>query len=117
MPKIKLTEKKKLFIIALYREFLTTDLKQVAAKYPQIEFVVEKKSGHPLVSGEYVNGHKKTICVRNSTPQEIIKKIQTVRESSGKPLQKYKYPVRSLNSSVRGVWSPVHAQKEHRFKI
>lgn len=99
------------------RHLLSTDIKQIAAKFPEVEFVLQKKSGHPIVQGEYVNGQTKTICVRNLTPGEIVKKIQTVRDSSGNPTRKYKYPVKSTNESVRGVWSPFHTPRDYRFKI
>lgn len=99
------------------RQLLSQELKDIASKYPEVEFVVQKKSGHPIVQGEYVNGQTKTICVRNFSPGEIRHKIQTVRDSSGNRLQKYKYPVKSTSESVRGVWSPFHAPKDYRFKI
>lgn len=100
------------------RELLVKQLKQIAAENPKIEFVVQQKSGHPLITGEYVSGNKKFVTARNLPPHEILRKIALVRDSSGKPqLQKNKYPVKSVNESVRGVWSPVHAQKDYRFKI
>ncbi|VVT49316.1 mitochondrial 54S ribosomal protein mL43 [Magnusiomyces paraingens] len=100
------------------RELLSKELKQIAAANPKIEFVVQQKSGHPSVIGEYVTGNKKFVTARNLSAADIRRKIALVRDSSGKQqLQKYKYPVKSINESVRGVWSPVHAQKEYRFKI
>lgn len=99
------------------RQLLVKDIKKIAAKYPEVEFVIKRKSGHPLVQGEYVNGLTKTICVRNFSPSDIQQKIQNVRDSSGNRTQKYKYPVKSTSESVRGVWSPFHTPKDYRFKI
>lgn len=99
------------------REFLTTNLKTFAAQNPKIEFVVEQRSGHPLIIGDYVNGKRKAVSVRKLTCNEVNEKVTSVKNSSGNHLQKYKYPVKSINESVRGIWSPVHAQKEYRFKI
>lgn len=99
------------------RELLANEVKSIATKYPDVEFVLKKKSGHPIVQAEYVTGATKTICVRNRTPSEIKEKIQTVHDSRGEPTRKYKYPVKSANESVRGVWSPFHTPKDYRFKI
>lgn len=99
------------------RQVLANEIKQVASKYPEVEFVIQRKSGHPIVQGEFVNGETKTICVRNMSPNDIKKKIQNMRDSTGLRTHKYKYPVKSTNASVRGVWSPFHTPKEYRFKI
>lgn len=64
-----------------------------------------------------VSGRTKAFSVRNYSVQDVIKQLEVARDSSGKDLQKYKQPVKSLNESVRGVWSPVHAKKEYRFQI
>jgi large subunit ribosomal protein L43 len=92
-------------------------LKDIVKDSSQIEFVVSKEKGHPIVKGEYGNGREKVICVRNMEPREIIEKIQLLKNSSGSRLQKYIHPVHSTNPSVRGVWSPFHVPKENRFRI
>lgn len=99
------------------REFLKTQLKDIAVENPKIEFEVRKESGHPVVWGEYTNGNDKVICVRNMRPDDIKRKIAVLRDSSGARLKPYKNSVESSNPSVRGIWSPFHVDKEHRFKI
>ncbi|GMM52263.1 mitochondrial 54S ribosomal protein [Starmerella bacillaris] len=99
------------------RELLRTQLKDIAAKDPKIEFNVLQESGHPVIQGEYTNGVKKTICVRNKNPTEILEKLTFIKDCGGTKLKKYKRAVESTNESVRGVWSPFHVEKEYRFKI
>lgn len=99
------------------RQLLREDIRKVAAENPKVEFVVEKKSGHPIVQGFYANGNVKSVCVRNYEPSKILEKINLVRNSSGNKLQKYQRAVESNNKSVRGIWSPFHVDSEYRYRI
>jgi large subunit ribosomal protein L43 len=55
-----------------------------------------------------VNGREKVICVRNLDANQIVKKAELLRDSSGKKLKRVKRRVETENSSVRGIWSPFH---------
>jgi large subunit ribosomal protein L43 len=37
-----------------------------------------------------------------------LKKAELLRDASGEKLKRTTKPVRSINESVRGVWSPFH---------
>jgi large subunit ribosomal protein L43 len=41
-------------------------------------------------------------------PYEILKKVELLRDASGEHLKRTTKPVRSINESVRGIWSPYH---------
>ncbi|PRT56308.1 54S ribosomal protein L51, mitochondrial [Wickerhamiella sorbophila] len=99
------------------RKLLNENIRQIAAENPEIEVVVQKKSGHPIVQGFYANGNIKSVCVRNYEPSKILEKISVVRNSSGEKLRKYNRAVESKNESVRGIWSPFHVDAEHRYRI
>lgn len=56
-----------------------------------------------------VNGREKQICTRNLTPEQIAKKVELLRDSSGEKMKNLaKKPVISTTESVRGIWSPFH---------
>jgi large subunit ribosomal protein L43 len=44
-------------------------------------------------------------------PNEILEKALLLRNASGETLKRVTKPVKSLNESVRGIWSPFHGQK------
>ncbi|CCE64934.1 hypothetical protein TPHA_0J01120 [Tetrapisispora phaffii CBS 4417] len=98
------------------RKFLVSSrLDKFAEKYPHIEFNILRKPGHPILRGEYTNGREKVICVRNLNPNDVENKLVLLKNSSGNILQKLTRNdnVKSLNSSVRGVWSPLHADSKY----
>ncbi|KAK4173482.1 thioredoxin-like protein [Triangularia setosa] len=89
--------------------FIKSLLPKFAAAHPQIEFTVSPRPAkHPVAIGHYINGRSKPICVRNMEPYEILKKLELLRDASGEKLKKVTKPVRSINESVRGIWSPYH---------
>ncbi|SCU97183.1 LAFA_0G10220g1_1 [Lachancea sp. 'fantastica'] len=102
------------------RNFLNSKrLNLLARKYPDIEFNVIKQSGHPLVRAHYTNGREKVICVRNLNIDNVENKLKSLKDSSGEILHhrvSNDY-VDSLNSSVRGVWSPMHVDPSVRHKV
>ncbi|KAK3357134.1 thioredoxin-like protein [Lasiosphaeria hispida] len=89
--------------------FIKTLLPKFAAEHPQIEFNVSPRPAkHPVVTGHYINGRQKPICVRNLEPTAILQKVKLLRDASGEKLKRVHKPVTSINPSVRGVWSPYH---------
>lgn len=102
------------------RDFLASKrLDILAKKYPQIEFNVLRKSGHPLVRAQYTNGREKVVCVRNLNIDNVENKLKLLKDSSGEILRhrvSNDY-VDSLNTSVRGVWSPMHVDPSQRHKV
>ena len=63
---------------------------------------------HPSVTGYYINGGIKPVCVRNLDPLQIVQKVALVRDANGEKLKRVTKPVTSFNPSVRGIWSPYH---------
>ncbi|KAK6594823.1 hypothetical protein H4I96_10554 [Botrytis cinerea] len=77
---------------------------------PQIEITVSPRPAkHPVIIGHYINGREKAICVRNLEIGQILKKAELLRDASGEKLKRVKKPVKSINESVRGIWSPYHS--------
>ncbi|ODV95308.1 hypothetical protein PACTADRAFT_80723 [Pachysolen tannophilus NRRL Y-2460] len=99
------------------RDFLTQRLSKIAQQYPEIEFKVVRKSGHPILRGDYSNDKDKVVCVRNFNIDVVENKLKLLVNSTGSQLKKHKQNVESLNESVRGIWSPLHAHAESRYKI
>ncbi|KAG5513692.1 hypothetical protein PMAC_000730 [Pneumocystis sp. 'macacae'] len=92
--------------------FLRNILPKFAQDHPYIEMVVSRRPGkHPILREKHiVNGREKVICVRNLDPLQILKKAELLKNSSGAKLKKIKWPVFSMNTSIRGIWSPFHQQ-------
>lgn len=96
--------------------FIKSHLHQFAKENPGIEITVSvRPNRHPVIIGAYINGRIKPICVRNMEPNEILQKALLLRNANGEKLKKVTRPVKSLNESVRGIWSPYHT--EVPFKI
>ena len=66
---------------------------------------------HPVLRAHYINGATKSICVRNLEKEQVLEKAELLRNSSGVKNRKLKGGkfVTSINESVRGVWSGMHA--------
>lgn len=99
------------------RDFLTSKrLDSLSKKYPFIQFEILRKSGHPIIRGQYNNGREKVICVRNLNIDNVENKLKLLKDSSGEVLRRRTKNdnVETLNSSVRGVWSPVHSSMRYR---
>lgn len=91
--------------------FLKHTLPAFARANPQIEIQVSPRPRkHPVVRGLYVNGREKAICVRNLQKEQILMKTELLRDASGEKLKRVNKPVKSVNDSVRGIWSPFHNQ-------
>lgn len=96
--------------------FLRTHLPTFARANPGIELSISPRPGkHPVLRGHYINGREKSVCVRNKTPNEILEMANFLRGNSGEKVSKSgragREVVRSMNESVRGVWSPFHGQR------
>ncbi|KAG6068276.1 hypothetical protein E4U32_001352 [Claviceps aff. humidiphila group G2b] len=93
--------------------FIKSLLPKFVAENPQIEFVLSPRPGkHPLITGHYINGRHKPVCVRSLSPYEILQKIELLRDASGEKLKRRNKAVTSSNPSVRGIWSPFHGKGE-----
>ncbi|CAG8957229.1 hypothetical protein HYFRA_00009431 [Hymenoscyphus fraxineus] len=89
--------------------FIKSRLGNFARLNPSIEIAISPRpSKHPVIRGHYINGREKSICVRNLDENQILKKAELLRDASGEKLKVVKKPVKSLNESVRGIWSPFH---------
>ncbi|KAF2489619.1 hypothetical protein BU16DRAFT_518164 [Lophium mytilinum] len=89
--------------------FIHKRLPQFARENPQIEITVSPRPHkHPVVTGHYINGREKAVCVRNMTTELILEKANLLKEASGEKLRRVNKPVTSVNESVRGIWSPYH---------
>jgi large subunit ribosomal protein L43 len=46
--------------------------------------------------------------VKNLQKEQVLTKAILLRDASGEKLKKETKPVKSINDSVRGIWSPHH---------
>lgn len=96
-------------IAHLNSKFIVHELPKFAKQNPQIEIVVSRRPRkHPVIRGTYINGHERSICVRNLEHQQILQKAVILRDSDGEKNKRFKKPVTSINESIRGIWSPYH---------
>jgi large subunit ribosomal protein L43 len=92
-----------------FSSFLRNSLSKFAVANPQIEMEVSPRPRrHPVIIGHYIGGRQKAICVRNLQKEQILQKAELLRDASGEKLKRVTKPVKSINESVRGVWSPYH---------
>jgi large subunit ribosomal protein L43 len=90
-------------------------LPSFAQRHPYIEFTISPRPRkHPIIRATYINGREKVICVKSLEKEQILKKLELLRDASGEKLHKVTKPVKSLSESVRGIWSPHHGPE---FKI
>lgn len=100
------------------RELLKTgQLNEYASKKKGTVFEVVKKSGHPILTFHYTTDKTQEVEVKNLDTEKIINKLEEYYQRTGEKLFKFNHKVMSNNESVRGIWSPLHAPKEHRYKI
>ena len=90
--------------------FIRDQLPKFAKANPAVEITVSPRPNkHPVIKGTYVNGREKAICVRNLEPNSILQKAVLLRDANGEKLRTETKPVKSINDSVRGIWSPYHS--------
>ncbi|QDS77408.1 hypothetical protein FKW77_006318 [Venturia effusa] len=93
-------------------KFITHTLAGFAKQNPQVEITVSPRPNkHPVVLGHYLNGRHKAICVRNLEKEQILQKVELLRNANGAKLKRVKKPVISSQESVRGVWSGIHGHE------
>jgi large subunit ribosomal protein L43 len=96
------------FLISSSR-FLKDRIAHFARTNPAVEISISPRPGkHPVIRGHYINGREKAICVRNLEEGQILQKAELLRDANGEKLKRVVKPVKSLNESVRGIWSPYH---------
>ncbi|KAJ1508635.1 39S ribosomal protein L51, mitochondrial [Coelomomyces lativittatus] len=88
--------------------FFKNDLVSFANSHPHIQIIVTPRpSKHPLIKGQFLNGDKKSLCVKNMSPEEIHEHIRLLTEDSrGRSRKPRRGGVWSENPAVRGIWSP-----------
>lgn len=82
-----------------------------ARAHPQIAIHVSPRpNAHPVVRGSYINGREKVVCVRNLEKEQVLQKVELLRDASGEKVRRVKggRVVGSVNEGVRGVWDPFH---------
>ncbi|KAI3399401.1 hypothetical protein diail_7128 [Diaporthe ilicicola] len=93
--------------------FIKSLLPRFAAAHPEIEITVSPRpTKHPIIHAHYINGNIRTICVSSMHANQIQNKVDLLRDSTGESNKKLSKPVKSLNKSVRGIWSPYHGKGE-----
>lgn len=100
--------------------FLLHLFPDLAARSPSIAFHVSPRPRkHPVIRAHYINGATKSICVRNLEKEQVLQKVELLRDSSGVKNRKLKGGkfVQSANESVRGVWSGMHASAMNKDNI
>jgi large subunit ribosomal protein L43 len=58
-----------------------------------------------------MNGQKKEVDVRNLEKNQILKKVDLLRNDNGEKLKRETKPVTSDNENIRGIWSGIHGTK------
>lgn len=92
-------------------KFIEGQLPKFAARHPEIEISVSPRpQKHPVVIAHYINGNTRPVCLKKMDQNQILNKIELLRDSTGETNKRVNKPVRSLNESVRGVWSPYHGR-------
>ncbi|MCJ1484812.1 39S ribosomal protein L51, mitochondrial [Schaereria dolodes] len=102
--------------------FLAHLLAPFARQHPSIEIHVSPRpSTHPIIRAHYINpstsstNHPrlKAICVRNLSQEQVLRKAEMLRDSTGEKNKKVKAgkTVASVNEGVRGIWSPMHGAR------
>jgi hypothetical protein len=67
------------------REWMSTRLVSFAESNPDLLIKTElKRNKHPILTGQYVNGNAKTLCIKNLGPTEVETKVLFVRNQIGK---------------------------------
>ncbi|KAK0507965.1 hypothetical protein JMJ35_009854 [Cladonia borealis] len=98
--------------------FLTSPLlPHLSLTNPSIHISISPRpSHHPIIRASYINGREKVICVRNLQKEQILKKVELLRDAGGEKVRRVKggRVVDSFGGigreGVRGVWSPYHGE-------
>lgn len=88
------------------REFLRDVLPGMTKDKPQAEIeTVMRRGRHPFVTGEYVHGNERVVCLRNKRPEEVKETIDSLCNTYGRKVKKIKRRTLTSNPSIQGVWS------------
>lgn len=80
-------------------------------------FEIVQKNGHPSLTFHYNTGVVSTVDVRNLKAAGVAQTMDEHIKRAGNAPYKFNHKVKSINESIRGVWSPFHEAKENRHKI
>jgi hypothetical protein len=91
------------------REYLSKNLPALATSNPTVEFVIEPRWGRfPQIQAWFLAGHTKQLCVKNMSPAKVHESFLKLRNSSGRPLRRFRQGVDSYAPAIRPLWSPFH---------
>eukprot|EP00891_Asterochloris_glomerata_P003582 jgi/Astpho2/3582/gw1.00058.62.1_t len=86
------------------RAFVKEALPEFAAQNPQLEVQTQLARGlHPQLQGLFVSTQQRKICMRNATPEEILKQAIILRSGIGRnPGLRIQERVISRQKSIQG---------------
>ncbi|XP_051140113.1 54S ribosomal protein L51, mitochondrial [Andrographis paniculata] len=88
------------------RAFMESQLPAFKENNPQLEVVTELKRGHhPYLKGLYRNKNERAVCVKNLTPEEVLRCATRLRNSQGRKVLKLKTRHVTQHPSVQGTWT------------
>jgi len=90
------------------KEFVDEVVPALKMEFPQLDLVVEKRSGKPpFLEGFYKNGRRKPIGVKGQAADEISKLAQQlVNQWGGKNVLHSGKRIVTRSPTVQGLWTP-----------
>lgn len=89
---------------ACCRHFLEKQLVPFAEANPQIDICVSKRPNrHPFVRGWYLRDHDKQLSLKNLSMEQMLERVQFLRDMRPVGLNKFAKPFRT-SPSVQGEW-------------
>ena len=86
------------------RKFAEQLLVPFAEANPQVQIAVSMKPNrHPFVRGYYVRDREKTLSLKGLSAEQVMERVELLRNSRPIALQKWKKPYRT-SPSVQGEW-------------
>ncbi|KAI9912291.1 hypothetical protein PsorP6_008990 [Peronosclerospora sorghi] len=80
---------------------------------PQVQFETKIKGAHhPILIGDYVKNQRKVSDIKNQDIPFIMKQVrlnrrlERLRNSSGRKMTRIKKPVYSKRPTIQGIWQP-----------
>jgi large subunit ribosomal protein L43 len=87
------------------RQFVRYGLAGVAEQNPQVQFVArERHNRHPLLIASYRRGEDKVWSLRKMGADEVLSRVQELRNMSGRKPNKIKNFQVTHNPTVQGEW-------------
>jgi len=88
------------------REYLQDVLPKMAKDKPHAEIEeVLRRGRHPFVTGVYVHGGERVVCLRNKSSEEVGETIASLCTTYGRKVKKIKKRILTLNPSIQGAWT------------